>query len=205
MKKINLDLHIHSIYSGEMLTPKEIVAKAKKRNLQIIALTDHNSVTGVAEFLKEAEKVGLPAFYGVEFTTLMNGRVIHILGYNMDLNDKSIQKLLKISEDHLPNAEKVIEIIRKADGFPVLSHPELTDVTFAEVLRFYGRGLKGIEAFCPNQDPESYLDWAKKLKLAVTAGTDYHSISDRSNYSIGIEITEPLPEGVYLYTGDIPI
>ena len=51
------DLHIHSIYSDGSFSPKEIVAEAKRMGLTV-ALTDHNTVSGLSEFLEEAERQG---------------------------------------------------------------------------------------------------------------------------------------------------
>ena len=50
------DLHTHSNYSDGTLTPEELVALAKKENLSAIALTDHNTITGLPLFLKCAKE-----------------------------------------------------------------------------------------------------------------------------------------------------
>lgn len=72
------DLHTHSIYSDGTWTPREIVAEAARQNL-VVALTDHNSVSGLPEFLAEAEKMGVTAVPGIEFSTDYQGRDIHIV------------------------------------------------------------------------------------------------------------------------------
>ena len=53
MDKIPLiDLHIHSKYSDGTFTPEEIVKEAKRRNIEMIALTDHNTLAGIPDFRK---------------------------------------------------------------------------------------------------------------------------------------------------------
>ena len=62
------DLHTHSVYSDGADTPKELLAKADAMGLSAIALTDHNTVDGLPEFLAEAEKFTLEAIPGTELS-----------------------------------------------------------------------------------------------------------------------------------------
>lgn len=73
------DLHTHSVYSDGTWTPAQLVAEAKRLGL-VIALTDHNTVEGLPEFLAEAEAQGVTAVPGIEFTTEHQGRELHLLG-----------------------------------------------------------------------------------------------------------------------------
>jgi len=73
------DLHTHSIYSDGSFSPKEIVAEAKRLGLTV-ALTDHNTVSGLSEFLEEAKRQGVTAVPGVEISTDYRGKELHLLG-----------------------------------------------------------------------------------------------------------------------------
>jgi len=73
------DLHTHSIYSDGSFSPKEIVAEAKRLGLTV-ALTDHNTVSGLSEFLEEAKQQGVTAVPGVEISTDYRGKELHLLG-----------------------------------------------------------------------------------------------------------------------------
>ena len=73
------DLHIHSVYSDGSLTPAEIIADAKRLGLTV-ALTDHNTAVGLAEFMAEAERADVRAVAGVELSTDYNGTELHLLG-----------------------------------------------------------------------------------------------------------------------------
>lgn len=73
------DLHTHSVYSDGTWTPAQLVAAAKELGL-VIALTDHNTVAGLPEFLAEAERQGVTAVPGIEFTTEYRGKELHLLG-----------------------------------------------------------------------------------------------------------------------------
>lgn len=73
------DLHMHSVYSDGSDTPKELIAMARRRGLSV-ALTDHNTVSGVEEFLLEAQKQGVTAVAGTELSTACGSYELHLLG-----------------------------------------------------------------------------------------------------------------------------
>lgn len=73
------DLHTHSTYSDGTLTPEQLVLEAKRINLGAIALTDHNTVAGLPDFLSAAEEAGVTAIPGIELTTEYRSKELHIL------------------------------------------------------------------------------------------------------------------------------
>ena len=73
------DLHTHSNHSDGTYSPRELIAEAKEKGI-IIALTDHNSVSGLPEFMAEAQAQGVTAVGGVELSTEQDGREFHLLG-----------------------------------------------------------------------------------------------------------------------------
>lgn len=78
------DLHTHSIYSDGTFTPTELVGAATDAGLSAIALTDHNTVSGLDEFIFAARDKSILAVSGVEFSTDYRGRELHILGLFID-------------------------------------------------------------------------------------------------------------------------
>lgn len=74
------DLHTHSYFSDGTCSPTEIVDKAILSGLSAVALTDHNTVEGLPEFLTAAKKRGIDAVAGAEFSVDYEGRELHILG-----------------------------------------------------------------------------------------------------------------------------
>lgn len=74
------DLHIHSLFSDGSWSPSRIIAEAGRKNLRCVALTDHNTIDGVPEFLAAAKRAGIPAVPGVEISTDYGDRELHILG-----------------------------------------------------------------------------------------------------------------------------
>ena len=74
------DLHTHSTFSDGTDTPTALVALAEERGLGAIALTDHNTVAGLPEFLEAAKGTPVRAIPGTEFSTDYHGTELHILG-----------------------------------------------------------------------------------------------------------------------------
>ncbi len=73
------DLHTHSNVSDGTFTPSQLVALAKQTN-RVIALTDHNTVAGLPEFMRQAQNMGVTAVGGVELSTEYEGKELHLLG-----------------------------------------------------------------------------------------------------------------------------
>ena len=74
------DLHTHSVYSDGTFTPAEIIDEAIKIGLSAIALTDHNTVDGLPDFISAANGKRIEIVPGAEFSADYNGTELHILG-----------------------------------------------------------------------------------------------------------------------------
>ena len=75
-----IDLHLHSVHSDGSLTPAELITRAESLGLTTVALTDHNTVSGLADFTKEAEARGITAIPGIEMSTETGGVELHLVG-----------------------------------------------------------------------------------------------------------------------------
>ena len=78
------DLHTHSVFSDGTCTPAELIDEAVSLGLSAIALTDHNTVDGLPDFLAAAEGKDILAIPGVEFSTEYQGKELHLLGLFLD-------------------------------------------------------------------------------------------------------------------------
>lgn len=76
-----IDLHIHSIYSDGTDTVEQIIQKTKKKNLDLIALTDHNTLSGIKDLKYFSKKYNQKVLAGIEVSTMYQGKEIHVLGY----------------------------------------------------------------------------------------------------------------------------
>ncbi|WP_322905282.1 PHP domain-containing protein [Paenibacillus campi] len=89
------DLHTHTQASDGMNTPAENVKLAAEAGLAALAITDHDTVAGVAEALAAAEQHGIIVVPGVEISTMEDGKDIHIVGYYLDIADTMLLERLE--------------------------------------------------------------------------------------------------------------
>ncbi len=89
-----IDLHVHSNASDGTFTPTELVEYACEKGLSAIALTDHDTVSGIDEAIKACEGKDIKLIPGVELSTEYKGKDIHMLGLFIDYKNKEfIEKL----------------------------------------------------------------------------------------------------------------
>jgi 3',5'-nucleoside bisphosphate phosphatase len=91
-----IDLHIHSSHSDGIYPPSALVTMAAKKGLRAIAITDHDSVSGVDEALVSGRKHGVEVIPATEFSIgYGNLHDVHLLGYYIDHRDKGLLKILE--------------------------------------------------------------------------------------------------------------
>lgn len=163
--------HIHSNHSDGKHSIKEILREAIKKKIDVISITDHDTLNGSFEAIEIAneEHLSITVIPGIEITT-KNG---HLLVYGIQ---KEIDRGMEMIE--------TIKIAKELGGFTVLAHP----------FEFYRHGcmkpsyfkyVDAIEVF----NAKSYLNFlanyfVKKYKKPIMAGSDAHSI-----YTIGYGLT----------------
>ena len=246
-----IDLHVHSTASDGSLTPTEVVNRAAGLGLTAMALTDHDTVSGIDEALKAAKDLDMEVIPGIEVSCIYKEKEIHILGLYIDHTNPELLSFLKeasrkrydrnmemlaafrkdgfalteedlfcgnpktvVTRAHFARAllkhgyvtsvdqafkkylnpdrpyyrsrelitpEEVLTVLLGAGGFPVLAHPLLYKLGWAEtealIAMLTDHGLRGLECFhsSNNQDESGKLrKLAKKYALAPTGGSDFH-------------------------------
>ena len=81
------DLHLHSVYSDGFYSPEEVCARAKHNGVELISITDHDSMNGADEKLLAAKRYGLAYIQGWEISSYVGSKKIHITGYGCERND----------------------------------------------------------------------------------------------------------------------
>ena len=194
--KMKIDLHTHTTASDGRITPRELVKKAKKIGLSAIAITDHDTISGVREAVNEGEKLGIEVIPGIELTCRSGYREVHILGYFLDYKDETLKKNLesiRFRRAKNPLSLKdYISIIIDAGGVPVLAHPAeyyLSDTELEEIIKeLKSYGLAGVEVMHPStpKNLESLLkSIAIENNLCITGGSDFHN-KNYSSYELGV-------------------
>ena len=116
---VRADLHIHTTASDGTWTPAELIIKAKKCGLGLIAVTDHDSVANVAEAGRLAAQENIKFLPGAEICSTKENLSFHILGYGIDIANKVLLELMRHNEALLE--QKDVDSIRllARDGWAV--------------------------------------------------------------------------------------
>ncbi|AQQ68092.1 PHP domain-containing protein [Microbulbifer agarilyticus] len=91
-----VDLHCHSTASDGILSPSALVSRAKSAGVTLLALTDHDTVSGIAEAAEAAAEQGVTLLPGVEFTARWGRRVVHIVGLNVDCMSAALVEAVSV-------------------------------------------------------------------------------------------------------------
>ena len=81
---LHLDLHIHTTCSDGTCTPEEVAVQARRVGLHAIAITDHDTVAGIARARRAGEALGLRVISGIELSCSLGASDMHLLGYGID-------------------------------------------------------------------------------------------------------------------------
>lgn len=120
MEKTKIDLHNHSIYSCDgQFTPRQLIATARSAGLGAMALTDHNTVRGVANAIDEGRAADIEVIPAIELDCTFEGVIFHLLGYGIDPSHSAFQEIEQaiIDQEQKSIAQK-IELFHKV-GIPL--------------------------------------------------------------------------------------
>ena len=121
MKMVRFDLHMHSNQSGDgQFTPAQLIQMLKQANIQVAALSDHDTVKGVPDMILEGKKAGIQIIPAIECSTLLGDYDVHVLGYGIDLNNSYFQTLQeKIQKKNDGVFHQRVEKLRKKYGVEI--------------------------------------------------------------------------------------
>ena len=117
-----VDLHIHSCYSDGLFNPKTLIETAKKNNVGILSITDHDTVDGIHDIDFDDKEVEI--ITGIELSSFIdikgNKKKIHLLGYDFDYSNSELQDVLmylkeyrtKINLEYLYQLKKMYSCLR---------------------------------------------------------------------------------------------
>src|SRR5438128_1936286 len=114
-----IDLHTHTYYSDGTLGPQQLFELARDRDLDVLALTDHDTTAGLPEARQAAALVGVELVPGVELSSEYDGTSLHVLCYWPDEENREFQaELLRLQESRLRRGERMVQKLRDL-GYPV--------------------------------------------------------------------------------------
>ena len=192
------DFHIHSTFSDGGLTPTEVIKLAKRKEVDIISITDHNNTDGIDEAIIEGRKNNITVIPGVELSTRYNNCRVHVLGYFKDnsyKDDLLREVLLKVRQGKIKSIRKIFEdkidfcgfknklcvqtgvdILRFFGATVVLAHPVLLcKKDFDSIININFDGIEAKYFKNSENDTKYFIDIANKKNIIYTAGSDFHN------------------------------
>lgn len=114
------DLHVHTCASDGLLSPREVLSEAQAAGLTHIAITDHDTVDGLATLQDWQPSPGQPVLIpGIEFSTDLDRHEVHILGYHIDIRHPELNRQIRlITDDRLTRAERMVHKLCQL-GYPM--------------------------------------------------------------------------------------
>jgi predicted metal-dependent phosphoesterase TrpH len=139
------DLHSHSTASDGALSPAELVQRAHLQGVTSLALTDHDTVAGLAEARQCAAATGIKLIEGIELSTNWQNKCFHIVGLGIDPTyaplaeataqlqdtrmDRAEKIALKLEKKHIPGA---LEAVKKAAGNGMITRTHFADFLLSQ-------------------------------------------------------------------------
>jgi predicted metal-dependent phosphoesterase TrpH len=173
-----VDLHSHSTASDGTFAPADVVRLARDAGLVGLALTDHDTVAGLAEAAGEAESVGLTFLPGIEISAVAPtpDGTLHILGYGIDPQNSVLQQMTRDLLDARDNRNpRIIARLRELG----------IDISMDEVLAFVRKQQHaGAERSAAPDSPAPVLGRPHIAALLVRKGV-VKTIKDAFNEYLG--------------------
>lgn len=118
---ILIDMHVHSIFSDGRYSPEQLAWGAKKRGLSLLALTDHDTTSGLPDFTKSCEAEGVRSLCGIELSAAAP-YTLHILGYRITPGAGSLER--RLAEIREMRGERNVKIFEKLNKLGIRVHIE---------------------------------------------------------------------------------
>jgi len=110
---VRVDLHVHTQESDGLLSVEEVLNLAHEKNVQILAITDHESTHGIAKAESLGKDLNIQIIPGVELLTNYQGHEVHLLGYFKDVNHPVLQaRLREIREQRTSLAYDMVKCLK---------------------------------------------------------------------------------------------
>ncbi|MDE7218611.1 MAG: PHP domain-containing protein [Oscillospiraceae bacterium] len=163
------DLHTHSTASDGQYAPSELVRLAKDRGLQVLALTDHDTIDGLDEAVRTGAALGLRVLRGVELSA-REYRSLHILGYGFSTAPSALTRLcaeMKAGRDQ--RKSRIIDFL----------HEKGVDISLAEVEELAGGDVIGRPHFAQVMVRRGYVQSSREAFDRYLDTDEYQRIERR--------------------------
>ena len=105
-----IDLHMHTYFSDGQHSPEELIIKVKEAGIDIVSITDHDTVNGIPEAIDAGKKYGVEIIPGLEISSDIRDREVHLLAYFFDPANKELEEYLKFFRaERIKRAIRIVE------------------------------------------------------------------------------------------------
>ncbi|MGH2359507.1 MAG: PHP domain-containing protein, partial [bacterium] len=107
---MRIDLHTHTTASDGLLSPEQLIEKARQAGVQVLAVCDHDSTEGVDAAVAAGKRSGVEVIPAVEINTDVDQGEVHVLGYFLDHRQLWLQEFLrKLRDGRVNRARQMVE------------------------------------------------------------------------------------------------
>ena len=116
---IRVDLHLHTTASDGRWTPEQLIGEVQRAGIGLFAITDHDTLAGLAPAASQVRGSGLRLLLGVEFSVRLNGQLYHLLSYGFDPTDVELNAFVQANNTRLLGAsDEAVHLLVEA-GYPI--------------------------------------------------------------------------------------
>lgn len=190
-----IDMHTHTNYSDGDLSPRELIELAIKKKIGTLAITDHDTIEGIKQVDKSDSLIvnsGIRIINGIELSAKAPKGRMHILGYDIDLNNEPLnKKMIELKDNSINSTLSIMEQIKRDYGIVfkyediknlVNSNHNLGRPDLAKLCVKYGYAITIQEAF------DKYLIDAYNKTRQVSKGLNYQECLNLISNSCGIPV-----------------
>lgn len=180
-----IDLHTHTNHSDGYYSPIELIQVVKKAGLDIISITDHDNLSAIHEASSIGKDFGVEVIPGLEVSSDIGDREVHILGYFVDPDNRELERYLKFfREERLKRAIRIVNKL-KALGFSIsvedvleqakssaIGRPHIAQAMLEKGLisNYYEAFNKYIGNNCPAYEKKVHISPQSIVKIISDAG-----------------------------------
>lgn len=209
---VRIDLHTHSLVSDGTQSPADVMRAAADANLDVVALTDHDSMAGLEEAAETAQALGIDFVPGIEVSCRNRGVSIHLLAYWPDPADAGVNEMLTLTRDaRVARAQEIVakisadyplswdHVLLFAGTAETVGRPHIADAMVAAGLfetrdDAFAEVLAGNSAyFVPHYAPE-VIDAIRTLRAAGAVPVFAHPGADGRGRVVATSVIESMAE-----------
>lgn len=189
-----IDLHVHSNASDGSFTPSQVADLAIDAGLKAIALTDHDTIDGIAEIIDYTKDKQLEVVPGIELSCYYQNREVHILGFYVDYEDPELNRELKVLKEAREGRNiKMVELMQR-DGLNVTMEKLLHGNPDSVITRAHFARVLVEEGICKDKDTafRKYIGIGCKYYLPKPQVTCETAMNILTKYSKASFLAHPL-------------